>query len=177
MSKFYDEAYKWQLYEKHCGGFTLTELSEMSGVTDKSLGAWFKQLDLQYSQAGTMDLKTVHRRNAQLRNAFTQKHTEPLLLQNEPTVKAIPETARISCAQRVLLHYGPNQVCRALKIRKSNLYYHTFRRPEFIIYEKRDLELRPAIQKICEANPKRIGAERIRQQLIEQGLSSAKRRY
>lgn len=176
MSKFYDDAYKWQLYEKHCNGFTLTELSEMSSVTDKSLSAWFKQIDLQYSQAGTMDLKTVHRRNAQLRNAFTQKHTELLLLQNEPTVKAIPETARISCAQRVLLHYGPNQVCRALKIRKSNLYYHTFRRPEFTIYEKHDQELRPAIQKICEANPKRIGAEHIQQQLMEQGFTVCKKK-
>mgnify|MGYP002510809168 FL=1 len=176
MSKFYDMAYKWSLYEKHCNGFTLAELSEMSGVTDKSLSAWFKQIDLQYSQAGTMDLKTVHRRNAQLRNAFTQKHTELLLLQNEPTVKAIPEIARISCAQRVLLHYGPNQVCRTLRIRKSNLYYHAFRRPELTSYEKRDLELRPAIQKICETSHKRIGAERIRQQLIEQGFIVCKKK-
>lgn len=176
MSKFYDEAYKWQLYEKHCNGFTLTELSEMSGVTDKSLSAWSKQLDLQYFQVGTMDLKTVHRRNAQLRNAFTQKHTELLLLQNEHTVKAIPEIACISCAQRVLLHYGPNQVCRTLRIRKSNLYYHAFRRPELTSYEKRDLELRPAIQKICETSHKRIGAERIRQQLIEQGFIVCKKK-
>lgn len=37
MSKFYDEAYKWQLYEKYRNGFTLTEICELSGVTDKSL--------------------------------------------------------------------------------------------------------------------------------------------
>lgn len=37
MSRFYSDAYKWSLYEKYRNGFTLTELCEMSGVTDKPL--------------------------------------------------------------------------------------------------------------------------------------------
>lgn len=176
MSKFYDEAYKWQLYEKHCNGFTLTEICEMSGVTDKSLSEWFKRFDAQYAQASTVDLKTVRRKNADLRSAFKQRETELFLLQNEWGITEISEPVRITCARRVLSRYGPNQVCRTLRIRKSNLYYHAFRRPELTIYEKHDQELRPAIQKICEANPKRIGAERIRQQLMEQGFTVCKKK-
>lgn len=37
MSRFYSDAYKWSLYEKYRNGFTLTELCEISGVTDKPL--------------------------------------------------------------------------------------------------------------------------------------------
>ena len=176
MSKFYDEAYKWQLYEKYRAGFTLTEICEIAGVTDKSLSEWFKRFDAQYAQASTVDLKTVHRRNTDLRFAFQQKEAELFLLQNEWDITEIPEPARITCARQVLDRYGPNRVCRTLKIRKSNLYYHAFRRPEFTTYEKRDQELLPAIQKICEASPKRIGAERIRQKLMEQGFTVCKKK-
>lgn len=176
MSKFYDETYKWQLYEKYRGGFTLSEICEISGITDKSLNKWFKRLDAQYAQAGTVDLKTVRQKNADLRSAFKQRKVELFLLQNEWDIAEIPEPVRITCARRVLGRYGPNQVCRTLRIRKSNLYYHAFRRPELTSYEKRDLELRPAIQKICETSHKRIGAERIRQQLIEQGFIVCKKK-
>ncbi len=62
MSKFYDETYKWLLYEKYRNGFTLTELCEISGVTDKSLSGWFKRFDVQYAQASSMNLKTIRRK-------------------------------------------------------------------------------------------------------------------
>lgn len=175
MSRFYDEAYKWLLYEKHLSGFTLTELCEISGVTDKSLSEWFKQFDAQYAQASTEDLKTIRRRNAELRSTIKQRQVESLLLRDWG-ISEVPEIVRITCAQRMLGRYGLNQICRTLKIRKSNLYYHTFRRPDFTVYERRDLELRPAIQKICETSHKRIGAERIRQQLIEQGFIVCKKK-
>lgn len=176
MSKFYDEAYKWQLYEKYRDGFTLTEICKIAGVTDKSLSEWFKRFDAQYAQASSMDLKVMHRRNAELRYTFKQKQVEILLLQNELNLASISEAVRITCAQRVLDQYGPNQVCRTLRIRKSNFYYHVFRRPAFTTYEKRDQELLPAIQKICEASPKQIGAERIRQKLMEQGFTICKKK-
>lgn len=73
MSRFYDEAYKWLLYEKHLSGFTLTELCEISGVTDKSLSEWFKRFDAQYAQASTGSLETIRRRNAELRSTFSQR--------------------------------------------------------------------------------------------------------
>ena len=59
MSKFYDEAYKWSLYEKYHNGFTLTELCEISGISDKSLHEWFKRLDYEYAQASVISLSTV----------------------------------------------------------------------------------------------------------------------
>lgn len=108
MSKFYDDAYKWQLYEKYRNGFTLTEICEISGVTDKSLSEWFKRFDAQYTQASTLNLKTVHRKNADLRSVFQQKEVELFLLQNEWDIAGISEPSRIICAQRVLSRYGPN---------------------------------------------------------------------
>lgn len=175
MSKFYDEAYKWSLYEKYHNGFTLTELCEISGISDKSLHEWFKRFDYEYAQASVISLSTVRQNNARLKKAIRQRQLELALLQ-ETGIKAIPEIVRILYAQRVLSRYGPNQVCRTLKIRKSNLYYHVFRKPELTTYEKHNQELRPAIQKICASSPKRIGAERIRQQLIKQGFTVGKKK-
>ena len=41
----------------------------------------------------------------------------------------------------------------------------------YSMYEKHNQELRPAIQKICDTSPKRIGADKIRQQLMTQNFS------
>lgn len=54
MSRFYSDAYKWSLYEKYRNGFTLTELCEISGVTDKPLREWFRQIDSQYAQSAQL---------------------------------------------------------------------------------------------------------------------------
>lgn len=175
MSKFYDEAYKWSLYEKYHNGFTLTELCEISGISDKSLHEWFKRFNYEYAQASVISLSTVRQSNARLKKAIRQRQLELALLQ-ETGIEAIPEIVRILYAQRVLSRYGPNQVCRTFEIRKSNLYYHVFRKPELTAYEKHDQELRPAIQKICASSSKRIGAERIRQQLIKQGFTVGKKK-
>ena len=59
---------------------------------------------------------------------------------------------------------------------KSNLYYHMFCAPEETVYEKHDQELKPAILEICQSSKKRIGSEKIRQRLIEQGFTVSKRK-
>lgn len=176
MSRFYSEAYKWSLYEKYRSGFTLTELQEISGITDKPLREWFRYFDLLYSQASSISLEEVHQKSAQLRKQLEKMHVELRLLQNKAVLAAVPEPVRISCARHLLERYGPNIVCRSLKIRKSNLYYYTLHRPSVTVYEKHNLELMPAIREICGHNLKRIGAEKIRQQLISQGFTVSKRK-
>lgn len=176
MSRFYDEPYKWSLYEKYHSRFTLTELQEISGVTDKPLRGWFRCFDLQYSQASSTSLKEVNWKSTQLRKQLEAAHIELWLLQNEAVLAEVPESVRISCAQPLLDRYGPNMVCRTLKIRKSNLYYHTLRKPATTVYETHNLELIPVIRDICGDGLKRIGAEKIRQQLISQGFSVSKRK-
>lgn len=176
MSRFYSEGYKWSLYEKYRSGFTLTELQEISGITDKPLREWFRYFDLLYSQANSISLEEVYQKSAQLRKRLEKMQVELRLLQNEAVLAAVPEPVRISCAQHLLERYGPNIVCRSLKIRKSNLYYHTSRRPSVTVYEKHNLELIPAIREICGDSLKRIGTERIRQQLISQGFTVSKRK-
>lgn len=176
MSRFYDEPYKWSLYEKYRSGFTLTELQEISGITDKPLREWFRCFDLQYSQASSTSLKEANWKSTQLRKQLEAAQIELSLLQNETVLPEVPESVRISCAQALLKRYGPNMVCRTLKIRKSNLYYHTLRKPTTTVYEKHNLELIPAIREICGDGLKRIGAEKIRQQLISRGFSVSKRK-
>lgn len=176
MSRFYSEAYKWSLYERYRSGFTLTELQEISGITDKPLREWFRYFDRLYSRASSISLEEVHQKSAQLRKQFEKMQAELGLLQNEAVLTAVSESIRISCAQHLLKRYGPNVVCRSLKIRKSNLYYHTSRRSSVTVYEKHNLELLPAIREICGDSLKRIGAERVRQQLISQGFTVSKRK-
>ena len=176
MSRFYSEAYKWSLYEKYRTGFSLTEICEISGVTDKPLREWFRHFDLQYSRASSMSLKEVNRKSAQLTKQFEKAQAELRLFRSGSVFVEVPESIRISCAQPLLKRYGPNLVCRLLKIRKSNLYYHILRRPDMTVYEKHNLELTPAIREICGDRLKRIGAEKIRQELISQGFSVSKRK-
>ena len=172
MSRFYSDAYKWSLYEKYRNGFTLTELCEISGVTDKPLREWFRQIDSQYAQSAQLSVKSVQHENAHLKLVIQQRQNELTLLNK--VVADIPEIQRISYAYPLLEIYGPNQVCRSLCIRKSNLYYRTFRRPEVTVYEKHNQELLPVIQEICERSIQRPGSENIRQQLMGQGFTVSK---
>jgi len=56
------------------------------------------------------------------------------------------------------------------------LYYHLLRKPDTTVYEKHNRELRPVIERICAESTKQIGAEKIRQKLIEMGFSVSKRK-
>lgn len=172
MSRFFSDAYKWSLYEKFRNGFTLTELCEIYGVTDKPLREWFRRIDSQYAQSARLSVKSVQQENAHLKLVVQQKQNELKLL-NE-IIADIPEAQRIFCGRSLLAIYGVNQVCHSLKIRKSNLYYQIFRRPEVTVYEKHDQELLPAIKEICDRNIKRPGSENIRQQLMGQGFTVSK---
>lgn len=174
MSRFYSDSYKWSLYEKYRNGFTLAELCEISGVTDKPLREWFRHIDFQYAKSTRLRVESVQQENSNLRQAVRQKQAELKLLSEIMAV--IPEAQRVSYAYPLLGIYGTNQVCRSLCIRKSNLYYRTFRRPEVTVYEKHEQEIRPAIKEICDRNIKRPGAENIRQQLMSQGFTVSKRK-
>ena len=96
MSRFYSDSYKWSLYEKYRNGFTLTELCEISGVTDKPLREWFKHIDFQYAESTQLSVESVQQENSNLRQAVRQKQAELKLLSE--IMAAIPEAQRISYA-------------------------------------------------------------------------------
>ena len=79
-----------------------------------------------------------------LKQQLEETERDLAIIHESGILQAIPEIVRILYAHRVLSRYGPNQVCRTLKIRKSNLYYHVFRKPEFTAYEKHNQELLPS---------------------------------
>lgn len=174
MSRFYSDTYKWSLYEKYRNGFTLTELCEISGITDKPLRDWFRHIDSQYTQSAQLSVKSAQQKNTHLRQTVTLRQTELNLLSK--IITEIPEPQRVSSARLLLSTYGPNQVCRSLGIRKSNLYYQIFHRPEITVYEKHNQELRPAIREICDRNINCLSSENIRQQLMKQGFTVSKRK-
>ena len=95
MSRFYSESYKWSLYEKYQSGFTLTEICEISGVTDKPLREWFRYFDLQHSKADSMILKEINRRSTQLSKQLEKTRAEVKLLQSELVLAEIPEHAKL----------------------------------------------------------------------------------
>ena len=70
MSRFYDETYKWTLYENYRSEFTLTEICEISGITHKPLREWFRYFDLQYSRASFMSLKEIRKKTHNLEGSL-----------------------------------------------------------------------------------------------------------
>lgn len=173
MSKFYNDIYKWSLYADFRSGKTITQLCDVSGITDKPLRSWFKQFDSELAQVNALTIEEFCRENRRNREALQREQLEASLLQSI-VLDSIPEIFRISCARRLLEKYGPNQVCRSLEIRKSNLYYQAFRRPMITESEKHNQELRPAIRSICANRSKRIGSEKVRRQLMDQGFTVSK---
>lgn len=173
MSKFYNDIYKWSLYADFRRGKTITQLCDVSGITDKPLRSWFKQFGAELARVNTLTIEEFRRENRRNREALQREQLEVSILQSI-ILNSTPEVFRISCARHLLEKYGPNQVCRSLEIRKSNLYYQAFRRPMITESEKHNQELRPAIRSICANRSKRIGSEKVRRQLMDQGFTVSK---
>ena len=175
MSKFYDDAQKWQLYVRHRRGRTLTQLQDETGITDKPLRAWFRTFDAQLSCPDNQDLLRLQEELHALREQHRQTIAE---LEAVRTIvqQALPEFTRFQAACRWIPVYGPNLTCRLFGIRKSNFYYRTQRRPAKTQNQQRDEVLRPLVEKLYLRSGKRISAEAIRQKLLAQGLSISKRK-
>ena len=76
MSKFYDDARKWQLYVRHRRGRTLTQLQDETGITDKPLRAWFRAFDAQLSCPDNQDLLQLQQELRALREQHRQTAAE-----------------------------------------------------------------------------------------------------
>ena len=63
MPKFYDNTYKWRLYEAYRAGHTITELCNTSGITDKPLREWFGKFEHEYTSLKSIGTAVLHRRN------------------------------------------------------------------------------------------------------------------
>lgn len=175
MSKFYDDAQKWQLYVRHRRGRTLTQLQDETGITDKPLRAWFRAFDAQLSCPDNQDLLRLQEELRALREQHRQTTAE---LEAVRTIvqQALPEFTRFQAACRWIPVYGPNLTCRLFGIRKSNFYYRTQRRPAKTQNQQRDEVLRPLVEKLYLRSGKRISSEAIRQKLLDQGISISKRK-
>lgn len=175
MSKFYDDARKWQLYVRHRRGRTLTQLQDETGITDKPLRAWFRTFDAQLSCPGNQDPLRLQEELHALREQHRQTTAE---LEAVRTIvqQALPEFTRFQAACRWIPVYGPNLTCRLFGIRKSNFYYRTQRRPAKTQNQQRDEVLRPLVEKLYLRSGKRISSEEIRQKLLTQGISISKRK-
>lgn len=175
MSKFYNDAQKWQLYVRHRRGRTLTQLQDETGITDKPLRAWFRAFDAQLSCPDNQDLLRLQEELRALREQHRQTTAE---LEAVHTIvqQALPEFTRFQAACRWIPVYGPNLTCRLFGVRKSNFYYRTQRRPTKTQNQQRDEVLRPLVEKIYLRSGKRISSEAIRQKLLDQGISISKRK-
>lgn len=168
MSKFYDDAQKWQLYVRHRRGRTLTQLQDETSITDKPLRAWFRAFDAQLSCPDNQDLLRLQEELRALREQHRQTTAE---LEAVHTIvqQALPEFTRFQTACRWIPVYGPNLTCRLFGILKSNFYYRTQRRPAKTQNHQRDEVLRPLVEKLYLRSGKRISAEAIRQKLLGPG--------
>lgn len=173
MSLFYSVNFKWKLYELYCQGHTLVSLTQKYKVTDKTLTSWFSKFEQTCAEFSSPTnfltlVKQVQTLNQQLMECNAERRMVRCILEN------IPKEQRIQAAYTTLAQHGVNAACRALNLQKANLYYHLSYRVKKTTYEERDEYLLPLIQNIIGSAKKHIGAESIRLQLLDQGVSVSK---
>jgi len=87
-----------------------------------------------------------------------------------------PISLKIQEINKLNKQYNFHALCRALEIRRSNLYYHLNYRSPKTIFEQDDEKLKPRIRKIFEDSRNRFGSRMIRVKLIEQGVTISQER-
>ena len=169
--RFTDDSKK-QIVREYENGETIADLCETHNIARSTLYNWIKLFSEHCRYNGktfsSRQYAKLEQENCKLReeNQIYREYGEYIVSSLQKRIELI------KVAQE---KYSVHALCRVLKVRRSNFYYHLYRSPAKTVYEKRDEKLRPLIQKCFEESKGRFGAEKILVKLSQSGVKTSKR--
>lgn len=173
MPKVISEEFKQKLVSLYERGEPVKKICTEYNIPKSSLYNWIHD----YSKVKTHGKLVFTGRQVYLlqKEVALLKEENEILKQCACSVNS-PVSLKIQEINKLDKQYNFHAICRALEIRRSNLYYHlNYRSPETIV-EQEDEKLKPFIQKIFEDSRNRFGSRMIRAKLIELGVTISQER-
>ena len=172
---------KREIFIKYICGFTPKELADEFGIHFTTIYRWIERWKKDLSEhtlaeLSFQDMGMVLEYSKDLKQQLDETERALSIIHESEVLQTIPLKERVSIAKKYVETYPIKLICHTFEIPVSTLYYYKRKTRNETKRQQEEHDLSDAIRVIFEENKGRLGVERIRILLQEQGITTSKRR-
>lgn len=175
------EKAKQEMFIKYICGYTPEELANEFEIHFTTVYRWIERWKKDLSEHMVtelpfQDMGMVFECIKNLQQQLDETERTLSIIHESEVLQTIPLKERVNIAKKYIETHPVKLICHTFEIPVSTLYYHKRKIKDETMHQKEDRDLSNAIRVIFEESKGRLGAERIRVLLQEQGITTSKRR-
>ena len=175
------EKIKREIFIKYICGYTPKELADEFGIHFTTIYRWIERWkkDLPkhiLKELPLQDIGTILEYTENLKHRLDDAERFLAIIHESRVLQTVPLKERITIAKKLMETYPVKLLCDTFEIPMSTFYYHKRKIRNETRRQQEEHDLSDAIRSVFEKSKGRLGAERIRVLLQEQGITTSKRR-
>lgn len=175
------EKIKREIFIKYICGYTPKELAHEFGIHFTTIYRWIERWkkDLPkhiLKELPLQDIGTILEYTENLKHRLDDAERFLSIIHESRVLQTVPLKERITIAKKLIEIYPVKLLCETFEIPMSTLYYYKRKTRNETKRQQEERDLSDAIRSVFEESKGRLGAERIRVLLQEQGITTSKRR-
>ena len=177
----YSKSIRQEVFVKYVCGYTPKEIAKETGIHFVTIyrwvNSWRKNLnDRPLTDLPLQDVGTILTCTEELKRKLEEAERSLSIIHRSGILQTIPLRQRIDMILPLLDSYPAKFLAQTFEVSLSSIYYHKGQEQRKIQRQQQDEAMRSRIQEIFEENNGRIGAERIRVLLHNQGVIVSKKK-
>lgn len=177
----YPEKIKREVFTKYLCGYTPIELANEFEIHFTTIYRWIEKWKKDLSEHTLeelpfQDVGMILEHIKSLRKQLDEAERSLSIIHESNVLQTISLKERVGMVKKYVETYPVKLLCRTFEIPVSTLYYYKRKARDETKRQKEEHDLNNAIHTIFEKCRGRLGAERIRVLLQEQGITVSKRR-
>lgn len=172
---------KREIFIKYICGYTPKELADEFGIHFTTIYRWIEgwKRDLPrhtLKELPLQDIGTILEYTENLKRRLDDAERSLAIIHESSVLQTVPLKERITIAKKLMETYPVKLLCDTFEIPMSTLYYHKRKIRSETRHQQEEHDLSDAIRSVFEESKGRLGAERIRVLLQQQGITTSSRR-
>ena len=177
----YSKSIRQEVFVKYVCGYTPKEIAKETGIhfvtIYRWINSWRKNLnDRPLTDLPLQNVGTILTCTEELKRKLEEAERSLSIIHTSGILQTIPLGQRIDMILPLLDSYPAKFLAQTFEVSLSTVYYHKGQEQRKIQRQQQDEAMRSRIQEIFEENNGRIGAERIRILLHNQGVIVSKKK-
>lgn len=172
---------KREIFIKYICGYTPKELADEFGIHFTTIYRWIERWkkDLPkhtLKELPLQDIGTILEYTENLKHRLDDAERSLAIIHESRVLQTVPLKERITIAKNLIEIYPVKLLCDTFEIPMSTLYYHKRKIRSKTRHQQEEHDLSDAIRLVLAESKGRLGAERIRVLLQQQGITTSSRR-
>ena len=177
----YSKSIRQEVFVKYVCGYTPKEIAQETGIHFVTIyrwvNSWRKNLNNRpLTDLPLQDVGTILTCTEELKRKLEEAERSLSIIHTSGILQTIPLRQRIDMVLPLLDLYPAKFLAQTFEVSLSSIYYHKGQEQRKIQRQQQDEDMRSRIQEIFTENNGRIGAERIRILLHNQGVIVSKKK-